>query len=69
MAQDAAGMKGIRSRNKDGKLRKKRDDAHAGTIEKKLGVDLDTRSDTHLRTLKRRDGVGSQDALVRKHRR
>ena len=48
MAKDAVGMKGIRSRNKDGQLRDKRDDTHVGTIEKKYGVDLDAREDMHL---------------------
>ena len=48
MAKDAPGMKGYRSRNKDGPLRKKRSDTHIGTIEKLYDVNLDARLDMHL---------------------
>jgi len=40
MAKDAPGMRGYRSRDKDGELRDKRDDTHMGTIEKQYGRDL-----------------------------
>ncbi len=45
---DAPGMRGCRSRDKNGQLRDKRDDTHIGTIEKQYGIDLGVRSDTHL---------------------
>jgi hypothetical protein len=48
MAKDAPGMKGDRSRNQDGPLRKKRSDTHIDTIEKLYDVKLDARSDMHL---------------------
>lgn len=54
MANDAPGMRGIRSRNEDGQLRQKRGDTHIGTIEKIYGVDLNVRSDMHLNTLLQR---------------
>ena len=38
---DAPGMKGPRSRTKDGTLREKRGDTHMGTIEKKYNRDLE----------------------------
>jgi len=34
MVKDAHGMRGYRSRTKEGPLRKKRDDTHIGTIKK-----------------------------------
>lgn len=48
MVKDAPGMKGDRSRNQDGPLRKKRSDTHIGTIEKLYDIKLDVRSDMHL---------------------
>lgn len=48
MGKDAAGMRGIRSRNKGGELRQKRSDTKIGTIEKKYGIDLKVRSDMEL---------------------
>ena len=48
MAQDAAGMKGYRPRNENGRLRDKRDDTHIGTIENQYSVNLGVRSDMHL---------------------
>ena len=63
MARDARGMKGNRSRNDDGQLRKKRSDTHVGTIEDRYRVDLGVRSDTHLGTLLQREGVDSLDDL------
>ncbi len=43
-------MRGYRSRNEDGRLRKKRDDTHIKTIEDKYGIDLEVRGDMHLGT-------------------
>jgi len=40
MAKDAPGMKGIRSRNENGRLRQKRSDTHVGTIEQEYKVDF-----------------------------
>lgn len=62
--KDAEGMRGDRSRNKDGTLRKKRSDTHIGNIEKEYDKDFNTRSDTHLDTLLKREGVDSQDQLL-----
>ena len=47
---DAPGMKGPRSRTKDGTLREKRSDTHMGTIEKKYDRDFGVRSDMRLDT-------------------
>jgi hypothetical protein len=59
-------MKGPRSRNEDGHLREKRGDTHVGTIEEMYGVDLDARSDAHLDTILKREGVDSLDELLNK---
>lgn len=64
MANDAPGMRGIRSRNEDGPLRQKRGDTHVGTIEKIYGVNLNVRSDMHLNTLLQREGVQSLHELI-----
>jgi hypothetical protein len=48
MSKDAPGMRGIRSRNQDGRLRDKRDDTQMGTIEKKYDRDFGVRSDKQL---------------------
>jgi hypothetical protein len=64
MANDAPGMRGIRSRNEDGQLRQKRGDTHVGTIEKMYGLELDARSDMHLHTLLQREGVQSLHELI-----
>ena len=64
VAKDAPGMKGSRSRNKDGQLRQKRADTQAGTLEKKYGVDLGVRSDAQLGTIRKRTGeTGLKDIL------
>lgn len=59
MAQDALGMKGIRSRNQDGEFRKTRGDKHVGTLEKQYDVDFGVRSDMHVETLLKKEGVKS----------
>ena len=61
---DAPGMKGYRSRNKDGELRDKRDDTHVGTIEKQYGRDFGVRSDMELGSLLKRKGVKSLNDLI-----
>ena len=64
MAQDAPGMKGIRSRNEDGKLREKRGDTHIKTIEKQYDRDFGVRGDMHLHTLLQREGIESLHQLI-----
>lgn len=66
MTKDAEGMRGIRSRNEDGELRRKRGDTHVGTIEDIYGVDLGARSDMHLDTLLDREKVDSLSDLLKK---
>jgi hypothetical protein len=61
---DAEGMRGDRSRNKDGKLRDKRDDTHAETIEKQYDRDFGVRSDMHLDTLLKQTGKDSLNDLI-----
>lgn len=64
MAKNDSGMRGNRTRNQDGRLRLKRSDTKAGTIEKQYGVDLDTRTDMKLGTLRKRTGdTGLKDIL------
>jgi hypothetical protein len=58
-------MKGNRSRNEDGQLRRKRGDAHIGTVEEECGVDFGQRSDMHLETLLAQRGAESLDDLLR----
>ena len=61
---DAPGMRGCRSRNQNGQLRDKRDDTHAGTIEKQYGVDFGVRSNMHLDELLKRKGKNSLNDLI-----
>lgn len=64
MAKDAPGMRGDRARNKDGKLRDKRDDTHMGTIEKQYGKDFGVRSDMELGNYLKREGINSLNDLI-----
>jgi len=57
-------MRGYRTRNTDGELRRKRGDTHVGTIEKKYGVELPIRSDAHLDTLLERTEADSLSDLL-----
>jgi hypothetical protein len=61
---DAAGMRGYRSRNQDGQLRDKRDDTHMGTIEKQYGRDFGVRSDMQLGHYLKQKGVDSLNDLI-----
>ncbi len=61
---DAPGMRGCRSRNRNGLLRDKRDDTHVGTIEKQYGVDLRVRSDMHLGNYLERRKIKSLNDLI-----
>ena len=64
---DDPGMKGQRSRNEtDGRMRRKRSDTHVGTIEDVYNVDLGCRSDKHLGTVLKDEGVSSLDELLEK---
>ncbi len=62
--KDAPGMRGDRSRDKNGQLRDKRDDTHIGTIEKQYGIDLSVRSDMQLGTYLKREGIKSLNDLI-----
>lgn len=64
MSQDAAGMRGYRSRNQDGQLRDKRDDTHMGTIERQYDRDFGVRSDMQLGTFLKENGVNSLNDLI-----
>lgn len=61
-------MKGQRSRTEGGTLRRKRDDTHAGTVEKLYHVDLGVRSDKLLRNVLVDEGVSSLSELLEKKR-
>lgn len=62
---DDPDMRGQRSRNADGSLRRKRGDAHVETIEKQYHRDFSVRGDMHLDTLLKRKGVNSLAELLR----
>lgn len=62
--KDAEGMRGERSRNKDGQLRDKRDDTHVGTIEKQYNRDFGVRSDMELGTFLEQNGIASLNDLI-----
>lgn len=64
MKKDAKGMKGYRTRNKNGLLRDKRDDTHMGTIEKQYGKDFGVRSDMHLGTYLKKKKIKSLNDLI-----
>jgi hypothetical protein len=66
MAKDAKGMRGYRSRNKDGQLRDKRDDTLIRTIEKQYDIDLGARGDMHLGTYLKKNGIKSLNDLINK---
>ena len=64
MADDAPGMKGNRSRDKNGRLRDTRDDKHVGTLEEQYGRDFGVRSDMEVGTLLERTGMPSVKKLL-----
>lgn len=64
MAQDAPGMKGYRSRNEDGHLRKTRSDKHVETLENQYGVDFGVRGNMHVGTLLEKAGIASVNDLI-----
>jgi hypothetical protein len=61
---DAPGMRGERSRNDNGELRKKRSDTHIGTIEQNYNIDLNVRSDMHLGTYLEKNNIVSLNDLI-----
>lgn len=64
MAKDAPGMRGNRSRNQSGPLRRKRGDTRVSTIEAKYDIDFGVRGDMRLDTLLNRLNADSlKDAL------
>jgi hypothetical protein len=64
---DDPAMKGERARNESsGRMRQKRSDTEAGTLEKEYGVQLDIRSDTTLRTMRQRTGETSVEKVIEK---
>lgn len=63
-ANDAPGMRGNRSRDENGQLRRKRGDTEVGTIERQYGQDFGARSDMHLKTLLEREGARSLHELL-----
>lgn len=62
--EDAPRMRGNRSRDEDGELRRKRGDTHVGTIEDQYNRDFGVRSDMHLKTLLEREGADSLNELI-----
>jgi len=62
---DAPGMRGYRTRDNNGELRKKRSDTLVRTIEKKYDVDLQKRGDTKLGTILKEKGLDSLDDLLK----
>lgn len=61
---DAPVMRGPRSRNRNGQLRKTRDDKHVGTLEEQYSRDFGVRSDMHVGTLLERSGYPSIKKLL-----
>ena len=57
-------MRGIRSRDESGPLRKKREDTHVGTIEQAYNRDFRVRDDMHLGELLKQKGMDSLHQLV-----
>jgi hypothetical protein len=64
VAKDAPGMRGNRSRDRDGRLRDTRDDKFVGTLEAQYGRDFGVRSDMHVGTLLEQTGMPSVKKLL-----
>ena len=62
--KDAAGMRGIRSRDESGPLRRKREDTHMGTIEQQYNRDFGVRADKHLGEFLKENGMDSLHRLL-----
>ena len=61
---EPSGMRGDRSRDEDGELRRKRGDTHVGSIEREYDIDLGVRSDMHLETYRQHSGLDSIKDIV-----
>lgn len=71
MKKDAPGMKGLRSRNEHGPLRKTNGTKHVGTLEAQYNVNFGVRSDMKTDTLLEKLKVSSVKkalAVVRKRK-
>lgn len=65
--RDAPIMKGERGRSPGtGRLRKKRGDTRASTLEKEYGVELSVRPNTHLDTMRKKTGETSVQGVIKK---
>ncbi len=62
--KDAPGMRGIRSRDEPGPLRRKREDTHMGTIEQQNDRDFGVRADMHLGQFLQDNGLDSLHQLI-----
>lgn len=62
---DAAGMKGDRSRTAKGPLRAKRGDTNVSKIEEQYKRDFRVRGDMHLDTLLKKHGLDSLNDLMK----
>ena len=62
--KDAPGMRGIRSRDESGPLRRKREDIHMGTIEQEYDRDFGVRADKHLSQFLKENRVHSLHQLI-----
>jgi len=62
--KDAPGMRGIRSRDESGPLRRKREDTHMGTVEQEYDRDFGVRADKHLGQFLKENGVQSLHQLI-----
>lgn len=63
--KSTSGMRGNRSRNQNGQLRRKRSDTHVGTTERQYSRDFGGRSDKHLGTLLMQRAKESLTKLLR----
>lgn len=64
---DDPSMKGQRSRNKgDGRMRQKRGDTRAQTLEREYGVDLKVPPNTRLDTMRKKTGETDLADILRK---
>jgi hypothetical protein len=64
MANDAPGMRGFRSRNKDGQMRDTRDDKHVSTLEEQYHRGFGVRSDMQVGTLLKKTSMESVNDLI-----
>jgi hypothetical protein len=65
-SNDAPGMRGSRSRDESGELRRKRGDTQVRTVEDMYDKDFGVRGDMHLETLLKREGAASLSDLLRR---